>query len=234
MANQLHKRFTDNQIKLLLQSYIRKEIEIEYILSILKIGRSRFFEILKSYKQNRYDFSIEYQRNRSNNKISYEVEENIMAELEAEKRLIQNSDIPVKNYNYSFIKDRMLSEYRQKVSVTTIIDRAKKHGYYNKAKVKKVHDRQVLTNYAGELLQHDSSHHKWSPYASSKWYIITTLDDYSRKILYGDFLHSETSWAHIEVLEYICLKYGIFFHSTLIAIRYLDLFKAEIASGETI
>ena len=209
MTEQLHRRFESNQLKSLLESYLRKEIEIGHILSILKIGRSRFFEILKTYKQNKHDFSIEYQRIKSNNKISSEVEENIMVELEEEKRLIQDPEVTVKTYNYSFIKDRMLSEYKQKVSVTTIIDRAKKHGYYNKNKVKKIHDREVLTNYAGELLQHDSSHHRWSPYASSKWYLITTLDDYSRKILYGDFLHSETSWAHIEVLEYICLKYGI-------------------------
>ena len=209
MAGQLHKRFANNQVKSLIESYIRKEIETEYILSILKIGRSRFFEILKTYKQNRSDFSIEYLRSKSNNKITSEVEENIMIELEAEKRLIQDPEVPVKTYNYSFIKDRLLSEYRQKVSVTTIIDRAKKYGYYNKAKVKKVHDREVLTNYAGELLQHDSSHHRWSPYADNKWYLITTLDDYSRKILYGDFFQSETSWAHIEVIEYICLKYGI-------------------------
>jgi hypothetical protein len=40
-----------------------------------------------------------------------------------------------------------------------------------------------LTNYIGELIQHDCSHHKWSPYATSKWYLITSLDDYSRKLL---------------------------------------------------
>jgi hypothetical protein len=209
MAEQLHKRFENNQLKSLLESYIRKEIEIVYILSILKIGRSRFFEILKEYKQNRYEFSLEYQRNKSNNKITSEVEESILAELEAEKSLIKDPEVSVKDYNYSYIRYRLLTKYNQKVSVTTIIDRAKKHGYYNKTKIKKVHDREVLTNHAGELLQHDSSHHKWSPYAASKWYLITTLDDYSRKILYGDFFHSETSWAHIEVAEYICLKYGI-------------------------
>jgi len=73
MAEQLHKRFENNQLKSLLESYIRKEIEIGYIISILKIGRSRFFEILKEYKQNRYEFSIEYQRDKSNNKITSEV-----------------------------------------------------------------------------------------------------------------------------------------------------------------
>ena len=209
MAEQLHKRFENNQLKSLLESYIRKEIEIGYILSILKIGRSRFFEILKEYKQNRYEFSIEYQRDKPNNKITSEVEESILAELEAEKSLIKDPEVSVKDYNYSYIRYRLLTEYKHKVSVTTIIDRAKKHGYYNKTKIKKVHDREVLTNHAGELLQHDSSHHKWSPYAASKWYLITTLDDYSRKILFGDFFYSETSWAHIEVAQYICLKYGI-------------------------
>jgi len=48
MADQLHKRFSDSQVKSLLESYTKKEIELSYILSILGIGRSRFFEILKS------------------------------------------------------------------------------------------------------------------------------------------------------------------------------------------
>jgi len=50
-------------------------------------------------------------------------------------------------------------------------------------KQNRIHDREVLTNYAGELIQHDSSHHKWSPYAKDKWYLITSLDDFSRYIL---------------------------------------------------
>lgn len=37
----------------------------------------------------------------------------------------------------------------------------------------------------------------------------STLDDYSRKILYRDFLESESSWAHIQSVEQTTLKYGI-------------------------
>jgi len=95
------------------------------------------------------------------------------------------------------------------LSLPTIIDRAKRFEFYDKKKKKKAHDKEVLANYIGELLQHDSSHHKWSPYAACQWYLITTLDDFSRKILYGDFLGSETSWAHIESTEQTTLKYGI-------------------------
>jgi len=137
------------------------------------------------------------------------VEDDILAELYMDKKLIADKSNMVRGYNYSYIKDRLLSRYGHKVSLPTIIDRAKRYGFYDKKKKKAAHDREVLSNYAGELLQHDSSHHRWSPYAEKKWYLITTLDDYSRKILYGDFLESESSWSHIEAAEYVCLKYGI-------------------------
>ncbi|GAI41961.1 unnamed protein product, partial [marine sediment metagenome] len=39
MAKQLHKRFTTNQVKSLLEKYEAKEIELSYILNILGIPR---------------------------------------------------------------------------------------------------------------------------------------------------------------------------------------------------
>jgi transposase InsO family protein len=209
MTDQLHKRFSNNQVKSLIESYIRKEIELSYILSIMDIGRSRFFEILKKYRQNPDTFSLDYSRGSINRKISGEVEDDILTELYIDKCMIEDKSNPIKYYNYSYIKDLLLSKYGHKVSLPTIIDRARRFGFYDKAKKPKAHERQVLTNYIGELLQHDSSHHKWSPYAEDKWYLITTLDDYSRKILYADFLESETSWAHIQSVEQTTLKYGI-------------------------
>jgi len=209
MADQLHKRFSSDQIKSLIESYVRKEIELSYILSILSISRSRFFDILKSYRKNKNTFSIEYARSNPNRKLESEVEDDILTELYIEKSLIEDSTNPIKHYNYSYVKDQLLSRYGHKVSLPTIIDRAKRYGFYDRKRKAKAHDREVLTNYAGELLQHDSSKHKWSPYADSHWYLITTLDDFSRKILYGDFLESETSWAHIESAESTTLKYGI-------------------------
>jgi len=46
MAKQLHRSFRDQQVRSLLQSYVNEEIELPYILDILKIGRSRFFVLL--------------------------------------------------------------------------------------------------------------------------------------------------------------------------------------------
>jgi len=120
-----------------------------------------------------------------------------------------HKDIPLRRYNYSYIKDLLETKYHQRISVPTIIDRAKKNGFHVKRKSKKtVHDREVLTNYTGELIQHDSSHHLWSPPTREKWYLITSLDDFSRFILYATFLKRETAWAHILALQTVVLKYG--------------------------
>jgi len=51
MSNQLHKNFSDEQVKLLLKSYVDKEIKINHILSILGIKRIRFFVLLSRYKK---------------------------------------------------------------------------------------------------------------------------------------------------------------------------------------
>jgi len=122
--------------------------------------------------------------------------------------LIKAKDVPIKYYNYSFIKDLLEQKYNQKVSLPTIIDRAKKNNFYFLRPKRKAHDREVLTNYPGELIQHDSSHHLFAPYAADKWYLITSLDDYSRLILYAVLVERETTWEHILALENVLLKYG--------------------------
>jgi len=58
---------------------------------------------------------------------------------------------------------------------------------------RKAHDREVLTNYIGELIQHDSSYHLFSHAAGEKWHLITSLDDYSRFLLYAKLVQRETS-----------------------------------------
>jgi hypothetical protein len=69
MYKQLHKNFTDGQVKLLLKSYRDKEIKIIYIFSILGIKRSRFFELLNGYKKDSDNFSIQYNKRKINRKI---------------------------------------------------------------------------------------------------------------------------------------------------------------------
>ena len=203
--SQLHRRFTSDQVKELLERYAKKEIERKYIQQILGIRKSRFFMLLKQYQKAPRLFTIQYERN-TPPRISPEVEKNLLKELTIEKGLIQNKETPLKSYNYSFIKDHLKKKYRQKVSVTTVIRRAKKHGFYLKKPKRTTHDREVLTRYVGELIQHDSSYHLWAPAAQEKWYLITSLDDYSRLILYAALVKKETTWAHILALQTVILR----------------------------
>ena len=206
--SQLHKTFTDEQVKDLLQRYLTKQIERKYLQEILKIKKAHFFRLLKAYRSNPDSFSIRYER-KTKAKIKKSTENNILKELKRDKKLFQNKNITTCWYNYSYVKRRLEDHYKQKVSLPTIIKRAKQYGYYlPKKPKKKLHDREVLTNYAGELIQHDTSYHLWAPLANKKWYLITSLDDYSRFILYARLVPKESSWGHIQALRSTILTYG--------------------------
>jgi len=205
---QLHKKFINSQVKTLITRYLKKEIERKYIQEVLGIKKTRFFALVKQLKEDPENFSISYSRKIPTRKISKDIEKNIVKELEIEKGLINNKDVPIKYYNYSSVKDLLEQKYGQKVSLPTIIDRAKKNNFYFSKPERKAHEHEVLTNYPGELIQHDSSHHLFAPYAKGKWYLITSLDDFSRFILYAILVTKETTWEHILALEYVLLKYG--------------------------
>ena len=206
---QLHKRFTDEQVKDLIRRYTAQEIERKYVQSILGISKSYFFRLVGEYRDNPEKFSIRYTRKTPTHRIDPEIEDNILRELAVDKKSIQNKNVPLWCYNYSYVKDQLLKKHGQEVSVPTIIDRAKKHGFYLKERVRKIHDREVLTRYAGELIQHDSSHHLWAPHGGVKWYLITSIDDFSRYILYAALVLHETVWTHILALQTLALSYGL-------------------------
>ena len=174
---QIHKEFTDSQVKELIERYLKNEIERKYIQEVLGIGKTRFFALKKEYRKNPNEFSIKYTRKTKTIKISQSIEHNIIKELQIEKGMIQDKDIPLRYYNYSYIKNLLDERYNQKVSLSTIIDRAKKNDLYLKKRPRKdPHDREVLTNYIGEIIQHDSSYHLWSPPAKEKWLLTPDVN----------------------------------------------------------
>ncbi len=214
---QIHTRFTADQVKALLKGYDEGSLDRLAIEEMLEIGRSRFFALLRQYREDRDDFSITYHRG-SPSRLASGVEEEIKKELMVEKGLVDDRTLPITTYNYSAIKDR-LAKRDLRASVTTIITRAKNLGCYQSHPKKKVHDREVVTTAIGTLIQHDASHHRWSPYAKEKWVLITTLDDFSRKLLYADFVDDETTWAHIRAAEIMMRKYGLPFRYYVDSLR---------------
>ena len=205
---QLHKRFTDEQVKDILTRYLKREIEGPYVRAVLGLSKTHFFRLLTRYQANPTTFSIQYTRRTPTRRLNPRIEQTIVRELMIDQQAIQNPQIPLRYYNYSYVKERLKNKYHQRASLSTIIDRAKKHGFYLKRKAHKAHDREVLTRYVGELIQHDSSVHLWAPAAQKKWYLITSLDDFSRYLFYAKLVERETVWTHIEALQRLILRYG--------------------------
>lgn len=206
--SQIHKRFNDDQIKIIFKWYLNKSLSLEQALERLGLKKRRFFYLLKQYREDSEHFTIAYPKRRAHNKITSDMEEIIEDELKKEQSLIQNKNIPVKYYNYSAVRDEVEKQSGCTISAQTVRNRAREWEYINPPKPQKRHDREVETTATGILLQHDSSLHLWSPFAKEKWALITTLDDYSRKLLYGDFFETETAWSHIEAAEHVILNYG--------------------------
>jgi hypothetical protein len=204
---QIHKRFTAEQVGVLLKGYCRGTLDRATIEDLLEISKTRFFALLRRYRYDSDKFYLAYRRE-SATRLPARVEHEIEKELTLEKNLIDDSTLPITTYNYSAIRDR-LAKRGIAVALSTIIDRAKDSGCYQPRPRKKVHDREVVTTAIGALIQHDASHHRWSPYARERWVLITSLDDFSRKLLYADFLEQETTWAHIKAAEALMLAYGI-------------------------
>jgi hypothetical protein len=205
-VQQLHKRFMTEQVKALLQQYdhghmTRREVEV-----MLDIGRTRFFALLADYRQNASAFSVAYERT-ARSRLPQATEDALERELRDEQALVQDKRLAISTYNYSAVQDMLVKEGIT-VSLPTVIDRAKRLGCYKPPRKTKVHDREVITATAGDLIQHDASHHLWSPCASEPWALITSLDDYSRKLLYADFVLSETTWAHIQAAQALMHQYG--------------------------
>lgn len=209
MASQIHKSFTTQQVKELLIKYLNKEVQRKYIQEILGIGKSRFFEIIQAYRNNPEVFSVDYKRSSEAKRIAPEIKNSIIKELAIDKKAIQNKDIPLYKYNYSYVQKLLETKYKQSAALSTIIQYAKANDFYlPKRKAPKAHDREVLTTHAGELIQHDASYHLWAPDSKVKWALITSLDDYSRFMLYAQLVERESTLAHIQALQSVVTKHG--------------------------
>lgn len=220
---QIHKRFNSEQVKVILEAYCRGKLDRSSVEQTLGINKSRIFALLKQYRRGPEKFSVGYNRETSS-RLPSDAEKKIRKELLLERGLIEDPNLPITSYNYSAIRDRLLKS-GSNVSLPTIIDRAKDLGCYQSRPKKKSHDREVVTTAIGALIQHDASHHQWSPFAKDKWVLITSIDDYSRKLLFADFFEMETTWSHIKAAEILMQKYGIplsFYVDSLRVFRFIQ------------
>ena len=138
MKKQLHKKFETKEVVEIFEQYLCGEIAQGQAQALLKIGRSRFFDLLKSYREKPDSFSVEYARKKPTRTLDKKVDDKIIKSLQQEKSLIENKDNPIRHYNYSFIKETLQRKSGIDVSLTTIINRAKKMNFITPEKSKRV------------------------------------------------------------------------------------------------
>jgi hypothetical protein len=104
--DQLHRCFSNEQVKVLLQSYCQGKITRTDLQQMLDVEKTRFFALLKSYRQNPETFTITYLRTTSAWR-SAQVESEIEHALLQEKRIVQGRQLPISEYNYTAMRDRL-------------------------------------------------------------------------------------------------------------------------------
>ncbi len=126
MGEQIHKRLSDEQAKMIMEKYLARELSATHAMELLSLKRRQFFEWAQKYRSDPEGFSIGYRRNGTNRQLDERVHAHILQEFEKEKALIEDPSIPIRFYNYSYIQDQLRERYQEKVSLPAIIDRAKK------------------------------------------------------------------------------------------------------------
>ncbi len=117
--DQVHKRFTAEQVRVLLKGYCQGTLDRLAVEETLGIGKTRFFALLRQYRRGMEEFSLAYQR-ATPTRLPASAEKQIEAELMLEKGLIEDPSLPISNYNYAAIRDRLATR-RVTVSSPTII-----------------------------------------------------------------------------------------------------------------
>jgi len=108
MAEQIHKRLTDEQMKMIVEKYLAKELSAAEAMELLCLKRRQFFDWVQKYRNHPENFSIAYRRTEGSRKLNERTHAHILSELATEKALIDDPSIPVRFYNYSYINSNYL------------------------------------------------------------------------------------------------------------------------------
>ena len=104
--DQLHRRFTVEQVKVLLHGYCQGTLSRAEAQEMLGLCKTRFFALLQSYRANPTTFSIAYERE-TPARLSAATERAIATELKREQKLVEDRRLPIWDYNYSALRDRL-------------------------------------------------------------------------------------------------------------------------------
>jgi hypothetical protein len=107
MGKHLRKNFTVEEVIQIFKRYLNGEIGVDEAHTFLKISRRQFFDVFKKYRTNPKGFNLQYERSNPPRQLPKEYESRIEQALKKEKRLIDDKDVPIRRYNYSYVKTQL-------------------------------------------------------------------------------------------------------------------------------
>jgi hypothetical protein len=138
MVQQLHKRFSNEEVKKAIEKFESKILTVNEVCRFLKVKERRFFELLKRYREDPDGFSIAFERSKAPHRLDPKSEKKIMSELKQEAALIADMRNPIRFFNYSYLRNILKEKHGVEVSLPTIISRAKKMGIIPKRRSAKL------------------------------------------------------------------------------------------------
>lgn len=126
MKKQLKNRLSEQEVIDSLEKYLSGEIRLEQALGLLQLKRRGFYNLLKRYREEGTRFCLVKDTPKAWHTIAQAHESKILEELAKEKHLIEDTNNPIRFYNYSYVKEQLETQHGIKVSLPTIITRAKK------------------------------------------------------------------------------------------------------------
>jgi len=205
---QVHKRIVPLFMIEIFEAYRSKQMKLQEAMKELQLGRSNFFRYYSAFKKDPKTFSIIPPKKKGSRKLSADVDEKIASILRAEKELVWDPLVRVGKINFSALSEELHREENLDISPETIRKKAilwKLH--HPRQRGLKIY-REVETSKIGRLFQHDTCIHQWSPYLNH-FYLILTVDDHSRRIVFAKFFEEETSMNHLLSVRDTALNIGL-------------------------
>ena len=205
---QVHKRIVPIFMQEVFEAYLGKQMSLAEAISSLDLSRSNFFKYLKIFRSDPNGFGLGYLRKTANHKFSAEEDQQIAELLRTEKELIYDSNMRIGKINFAALSDELKREKGLTISAETIRKKAINWKMHQPKERKMKIYRELETTKVGRLFQHDTCLHQWSPFLAP-FYLILTVDDHSRKIIFAKYFWQETSMNHILALRDTANRVGL-------------------------
>lgn len=206
--HQVHKRIVPLFMVEVFEAYQNKQMSLQAAMKELQLSRSSFFKYYASFKKDPNTVLAPVPKRKGNRRFPSSTDEKIVALLRAEKELVWNPSVRVGKVNFAALSEELQRTEKLAVSSETIRRKAVAWKLHNpRERGVKIY-REVETSKVGRLFQHDTCIHQWSPYMNH-FYLILTVDDHSRRIVFAKFFEEETSMNHILSVRDAGLSIGL-------------------------